>query len=177
MDEAPAPLRPRPGRLTLIFVLVVAVGLLGASLFSPRTPVEDQPGQVAAEIQVTTFDGDAFVLSRHLREDGRPVVLNLWASWCGPCRLEMPELDRLSQARPDVLVLGVAIEDTDVAARGFASEVDVGYPLALDSDGRVAAAYTSVGLPVTYVISSDGIVTYRFHGAVTFDRVVAALDS
>ncbi len=160
-----------------MFLGVIAAGWLAASFFvadDPPVGVE-RPGGLAPEIQVTTFDGEMFVLSRHLGDDGRPVILNLWASWCIPCRTEMPELDRLAKNTPDVFVIGVAVDDTAVAARGLAAELGVDYPLAFDATGRVAEAYPSFGLPVTYFISSDGVITHRFQGAVTEGRLVEVL--
>ena len=77
-------------------------------------------GSPAPDFTVELFDGTRFRLSDHLGDDGRPVVLNLWASWCLPCRAEMPELDEAARAHPEVLFLGVAVDDTRRAAEAFA---------------------------------------------------------
>ena len=110
-----------------------------------------------------TFDGKQFRLSEHISEDGRPVVLNLWASWCIPCRTEIPEISAFSVNHPDVKVIGVAVEDREVNARAFADEVDATYDLALGGDD-FEGAYPRIGLPATYVIDSDGVVTAVHNG-------------
>jgi thiol-disulfide isomerase/thioredoxin len=93
------------------------------------------------------------------------VVLNFWASWCVPCRTEMPEFDRFATAHPEVTVIGVAVEDTEEAARAFAAEVGVGYPLGLDDS--IGDLYPRLGLPTTYVIR-QGVVVSKSDGALTF---------
>lgn len=107
--------------------------------------------------------GGNFSLSEHLDRDGRPLVLNLWASWCLPCRAEIPEIDAFAADHPDVMVLGVAVQDTEPAAIEFAEELSPRYPLGI-ADPSFEAAYPRIGLPATYVIGSDGRVDEVFNG-------------
>lgn len=161
------------GLLTLIFVGLVAGGaaLLGgtegdaADTSLPSLgPIPTVAGDTAPDFEVDLIDGTPFRLSTHLEEDGRPVVLNLWASWCTPCRAEMPALDAAATAHPEVLFLGVAVEDDPTAAAGFAAEIAVSYPLAIDEAERVARRYPSPGLPATYFISTDGLIVKTVFG-------------
>ena len=121
-------------------------------------------GEVAPDFTIELLDGTTFSLSGHLATDGRPVLLNLWASWCNPCREEMPTLDAASRARPDVYFLGIAIEDDPVAAEAFAAEVAVSYSLGIDESDRVGRLYPSPGLPTTFLISSDGVIVRTVYG-------------
>ncbi|MDP8959946.1 MAG: TlpA family protein disulfide reductase [Actinomycetota bacterium] len=132
----------------------------------PGAFVATEP-EPAPDFDLTLFDGQEFSLSGHLASDRRPVLLNLWASWCVPCREEMPLLEEGSRRHPEVLFLGVAVEDELRAARTFAEEVGVTYPLALDETGTLLAKYPTFGLPTTWFISSDGMVVGRVIGAVT----------
>lgn len=97
----------------------------------------------------------------------RPTVLNLWASWCGPCRQEMPEVQRFAASHPRVRVVGVAIDDTPEAAREFATEVGARFPLGVDQGDRVADAYGASGLPMTFILDRRGRLAATWAGPVT----------
>ena len=144
---------------------LVVVGLAVAALVRP-------PDSHAPDFEVALLDGGTFRLSDHLESDGRPLVLNLWASWCLPCRAEMPEIDTFAAAHPEVLVLGVAVDDTITEANRFAGEIGVSYPLAFD-EGAMRRAYPSFGLPATFVIDTEGEIVEAVDGVVT----VALLES
>ena len=97
---------------------------------------------------------------------GRPAVLNFFASWCAPCRVEHPQLLRLG--REGVNLLGIAYKDRPADARKFLAEL--GDPFRLigqDSSGRTAIEFGVYGVPETYFIDGSGIVRWRFAGAVT----------
>jgi len=123
-------------------------------------------GKAAPDFTIDLLDGSRFDLSDHLTEDGRPVLLNLWASWCAPCREEMPALDAASRAHTDVYFIGVAVDDNASDAAAFAEEVGVSYALAIDESGLVGGDYPSPGLPATFLISPDGIIVKTVYGGV-----------
>lgn len=91
---------------------------------------------------------------------GTTVVLNFWATWCGPCRSETPELQRYYEdADGELVVLGVNQQEGRETARDFLQEFGVTYPVVLDSDGEVSQGYrVGRGLPVTMVIDGEGII-------------------
>ena len=124
--------------------------------------------EAAPTFALPTMDGSSFDLGQHISDDGRPVVLNLWASWCGPCRSEMPAIDTASQQHPEIAFVGVAVKDTTSDARAFAEEIGVTYTIAFD-DGTVDEAYPVLGLPATFYISSDGTLVKTHFGEVTVE--------
>ncbi|MDJ0791633.1 MAG: TlpA disulfide reductase family protein [Acidimicrobiia bacterium] len=128
---------------------------------------EAEPAEIAPIFSVTTQDGTEFSLSEHLANDGRPVFLNLWASWCFPCREEMPAIDRAATQNPEVEFIGVAVQDSITDAESFANEIGVTYLLAFDADGAVENAYSPLGLPASYIISGEGVIVERIFGKVT----------
>ncbi|MGH8873894.1 MAG: TlpA family protein disulfide reductase [Acidimicrobiia bacterium] len=191
MDDRPVPpdqrLGPRPGRLTLLFVGLVGLGLavaqaVGAgrpgAIPSELPPPGPAAGSPAPDFTLALFDGESFSLSRHLTEDGRPVLLNLWASWCLPCREEMPALNAFARAHPEIQLVGVAIQDTEPEARAFADELAVVYPVGIDREGTIGDAYPSPGLPSTFLIGSDGRIVRQVNGALTgelLEQLIAEL--
>ncbi len=112
------------------------------------------------------------------RPGTRPVVVNLWASWCGPCKEEMPIVQRFAAVHPAVRVVGIAIDDSPDAARAFARTVGVTFPLGVDDDGRVGDAYGVSGLPTTLVLDRKGRLAATWAGPVTgadLDRLTSSL--
>ncbi len=107
---------------------------------------------------------------------GKPVVLNFWATWCPPCRAEMPELDALARQRTDIRVLAVDVQEDAADVDRFRTDLSLNLPIALDSDGRVWANYQSRGLPTTYLIDSNGTIRDIHVGPLTRDLVEAKLE-
>lgn len=139
-------------------------------------PIESDVGAAAPDFGLTLFDGTNFTLSSHLANDARPIVLNLWASWCVPCRIEMPAIDSVANRRPDIFFLGIAVQDTEAAARAFADEVGVGYPLGYDIDGTILKKYPILGLPATWIIAGDGTVAAQFFGQLDKDTLTELVE-
>jgi len=148
-----------------------AVVALAAALAAGGCTDEAAAPRQAADFSVQTFDGTTFTLSDHLAEDGRPVFLNLWAAWCAPCRAEMPDIDEASTLNPDVAFIGVAVKDELSKASDFADEIGVSYLLAFDTRREVEAGYDPIGLPATYIISSEGLILERIFGPLTGGQI------
>lgn len=103
---------------------------------------------------------------------GQVVMVNFWASWCGPCRQEMPLLDALHQRYKDLgfTVLGVNVEEDPAAARSLLEEVPVTFPILFDSNNRVSEAYEVDAMPSTVIVDRDGKVRYIHKGYVPGDE-------
>jgi cytochrome c biogenesis protein CcmG, thiol:disulfide interchange protein DsbE len=100
---------------------------------------------------------------------GKQVILNFWASWCAPCRVETPLLQAAYQrlANRGVVVIGVNMREDPTTARRFVDEYGVTYPILLDRDADVAIAYEAFGLPTTFFIDPDGVIQAKEIGVVT----------
>lgn len=152
---------------------MVAVGLL-VGWFLERGN-EEQQTDLAPPFEVSLIGGGTFSLNDHLTTDGRPLVLNLWASWCIPCRTEIPTISAYAEANPEITVLGVAVEDRPEASMQFAAEVDASYPLGL-GDEAFREDYPSIGLPATYFIDEGGAIVSIINGILTEDSLADAFD-
>ena len=117
-------------------------------------------------LRLATVDGGTFDLAAHR---GKWVVVNYWATWCGPCLKEMPELSALDAMREHIVVVGLAYEDnTPEAMVAFMKQHPVVYPIALvDVYDPPKDFETPRGLPMTYIIAPDGMVAKKYTGPVT----------
>jgi thiol-disulfide isomerase/thioredoxin len=134
-------------------------------------------GVAAPDFSVSTMSGGTFTLSEHFLNDGRPVFLNFWGSWCFPCTKEMPDIQNVAVRHPDVFFIGVAIREQETPAREFATELGVTYEIGFDENGLVEAIWDIWPMPETYLIGTDGIIKERTFGprdAVDFDDLIAA---
>lgn len=126
------------------------------------------------ELSVTTLDGQTFDLAQ---QRGQWVVVNYWATWCGPCIKEMPELDELDHAREDLVVLGLAFEETTPEdLKAFLAKRPVRYPIAaVDVYAPPKAFAVPKGLPTTHLVAPDGSLAKSFLGPVTRADIEAAI--
>ena len=172
------------GRLPLGYLVVAAtlplilLVLLGLVLLS-RTPstAPAAVGSIAPDFSLADLDGNPIHLA-DLR--GRPVIVNFWASWCGPCVEEFPLLrDAVAEHGDDGLaVIGIVFDDRSEAARGFMRRNEATWPAAMDPGQRVADAYGILSVPETFFIGRDGTVVARQIGqfsAPSLDEKLAAI--
>jgi cytochrome c biogenesis protein CcmG/thiol:disulfide interchange protein DsbE len=129
---------------------------------SPKTEIGDLMPAYSARY----LDGKPFDLAR---EKGSVVLLNVWATWCSPCRFETPELQALHDkySARGFKVIGVSVDEGGAdAVKQFITENKVTYPIALDADGRVANVLRTTVLPTSVIIGRDGRILWRKIGAV-----------
>jgi thiol-disulfide isomerase/thioredoxin len=157
-------------------LFVFAVGLLAAPLQAETLLQRMQnQGLGIAEKPVPPVDFELQDLSGKTVKlsalKGKVVFLNFWATWCGPCRSEMPSMQRLyEKLKADGLeILAVDLQEDKVKVQAFAKELGLAFPILLDSDGRVGAAYNARSIPTTYLIGRDGSIFARAVGSREWD--------
>lgn len=136
---------------------------LPAALASDSLSVKAEPGSLAPDFLLESVDGDETRLTDFR---GHPVVLNFWATWCRPCRLEMPLLVDASQryANDGLVVIGLNLQEGKSLIEPFAEDYGIEFPLLMDRDGEVGDRYRLLGLPTTFFIDADGVIQSVFTG-------------
>jgi peroxiredoxin len=122
-------------------------------------PPSPREGFSAPDFTLDTLEGGQVTLSE-LR--GKVVMVNFWATWCPPCRAEMPAIEKVYRAYRDlgleVLAVNTTNQDSEAEAAAFVRELGLTFPIPLDLTGAVSAAYNLRGLPSTYFIGADGVI-------------------
>lgn len=156
-----------------VAVGAAALGLVGVLAFRPPagSHAAESPliGKPAPPVEGATVDGGPFRLG-DLR--GRWVVLNFFATWCVPCRLEHPELVRFDERHRqagDAQVVAVVYDDSSKAVREFRDQEGGAWPMVVDPRGRIALDYGVAGVPESYLIDPRGVVAAKIVGGVRTD--------
>lgn len=130
-----------------------------------------QVGDPAAEFTLQDLDGNSYTLG-DLR--GQPIIINFWATWCAPCRIEMPELQATFEKYQDdgLIILAVDQEETAVVVRDFFyDEMDLTFTPLLDTNGQVAQIYGAVNFPSTFFVNAEGIITALHRGPMVESQI------
>ncbi len=130
-----------------IVVFIIILGFL--------TTFKKPSGEKAPDFTITTFEGKKMTLSK-LKD--KPVVINIWASWCGPCQDEAPELQAFWKSYKDkVYMIGVNYKDSKKDAKSFIKKFKITYPNGTDVDGRIYKKYRATGVPETIIVNDNRI--------------------
>jgi len=157
------------------FVLQTALALSAA--FVPGTVFAEQPVQLLHEVperpaapdfSIKDMDGSVHTLSAYR---GKVVILNFWATWCPPCREEMPSMERAWEKlrHEDIVMLAINVGEDEDTIFEFTASYPVEFPLLLDRESAVISNWPVRGLPTTFVIDPQGKIVYRAIGGRDWD--------
>jgi cytochrome c biogenesis protein CcmG/thiol:disulfide interchange protein DsbE len=140
-----------------------------------RPAVVNAVGDRAVDFTLKTFDGGEFSLSSHA---GSPVLINFWASWCGPCRFEGPLMEKLYERFKDrgIVFVGVAIQDSEKGSRNYLNQNGWTFPAGPDVGDRLGVAYNVQGIPKTVIIKRDGTVGYIQSGVMPEEYLAGKIE-
>lgn len=128
-------------------------------------------GQQAPDFELQTLSGETVRLSDFR---GKRVMVNFWATWCPPCRAEMPDMEKFYNAK-DVEILAVNLTDTETsigAIENFVDEFELTFPILLDSNLDVSFLYKIQPIPTTFMVDSSGIIRFHAFSALNYDLMV-----
>jgi cytochrome c biogenesis protein CcmG/thiol:disulfide interchange protein DsbE len=161
-------------KLSKIAILVLLVGVvLTAAACSGSEEVTEEPsgppapGKLAPAFELESLAGETVSLADYR---GHPVMLNFWATWCGPCQMEMPVFEWLARnpdwQAEDIVILAVNQGESPALVSQFVDVFGITFPVLLDADYAVSIAYNIRGLPTTFFIDKDGIIREIKIGAI-----------
>lgn len=168
----------------ILWLLVVSVGLFFVdqygseskrepTVLAGQTEVGIEPGQKAPDFQLKTSEGEEVSLSSF---KGKHVFINFWATWCPPCKAEMPHIQKFYEEHKDkgVVVLSVNLTHIDKdmgTVRRFVENNGLTFPVVYDEMGKVDAVYKADTIPTSYVVDKEGIIRHRIVGPVSEERL------
>lgn len=181
--------------IIIIFAVIIAVSAIGIWKLNSTNEVAENEGAIysqtpadnsevenpmvndapeleskdpAIDFTLKDLEGNDVSLSDF---EGKIVLLNFWATWCGFCDLEMPDLERLYTVNEDVVVLGINVgEDLDLV-KEYVDEKKISFPIVLDETTDIASDYLVSGLPTSYFIDENGMIYGKFSGMMTYDMM------
>lgn len=178
MMGRPKPGRGRRDRRAYWVALAVALGVVAAAWFARGRVPQAVAGYPAPDFEVVNAEGSPVSLADYR---GRVVLLNIWATWCGPCLEEMPSMQRLYEAfSPDDFEIAAVSIDAPAGASdavgnpggdpfAFAGRLGLTFPILLDPTGEIQRTYQTTGVPESFLISPDGIIYKKVAGATAWD--------
>jgi len=163
--------------LFFIIFIIAVTGTLPVCAPQEDGPAADQAAHIgsrAPSFSLVDLEGEAQTLENYA---GRPLIINFWTTWCRYCVAEMPLLQELHASGEDVLVLTVNVREQKEAVEEFMRGAAYTFPVLLDEKGDVAAAYRIRGLPTTFAVNADGVITAMRVGAFDARRLAALVES
>lgn len=125
-------------------------------------------GAKAPDFELKTLSGETVKLSSL---KGKKVMLNFWATWCPPCKAEMPDMEKFyKEPGKDVVILAVNI-DPQLDVKGFVKQYGITFPILLDEKDEVNESYQILSIPTTYFINSNGVIQNKYTGAMSLDSM------
>lgn len=149
-------------RLSVLGVIVLALGwAISMAITEDDSLVE--AGKPAPDFSLVNTDGEMVQLSDYR---GQGVFINFWASWCEPCKEEMPDMQRQYELQKDkgVEILAINIAESELRATNFAERLNLTFPILLDRDRSVTRQYDFIPLPTSFFVDAEGIVVAKIEG-------------
>lgn len=161
----------------VIFLITAGCGTAGSrtALSKPDASTAKQEpvvgikiGNLAPDFSISMQDGKTLKLSE-LR--GKPVFLNFWATWCPPCKLEMPDIEKTYKDNFPVQIIGINLKESPMVVGSFLKEKGYTFPVGFDLKGEIANLYRVTGIPTSYAIDAKGIIRYVQTGPLTYAQL------
>ncbi|MBA2870406.1 peroxiredoxin [Anoxybacillus calidus] len=165
-----------------LLATLLLLGLVGYGLWQVLAENNEKTtglaiGNAAPDFELKTLDGKSIRLSEL---QGQKVILNFWATWCPPCRAEMPEMQNFYEKHNkdvEVFAVNLTSQDSRDKVHSFIKENGLTFPVVLDEEGDVLKLYKISPIPTSYIIDSEGIIRHKYVGPMTYDQMVELTES
>lgn len=158
----------------ILFSLLFAGSLFPSNTFAEEVGIEI--GDHAPDFETVTMDDGETVRLSDFK--GEKILLNFWATWCPPCREEMPDMQQFYEEQ-DVVVLAVNLTDTEMNEKSvdaFIEEFSFTFPVLMDEEADIARLYRINPIPTSYMIDSNGVIQHKAVGAMDYETMVEQLE-
>jgi len=152
---------------SVIFILISAI-LIGLLVYQIMSHSKEKAATDGVDFRLLAVDGKEYSLS-DFRD--KKVLLNFFATWCPPCRAEIPDFERFHRENKDVVLIGINIQEDKATVEEFLSSMGVTYPVLLDRDGKVSAQFGIEGIPTTFLIDKNGKIVAKNVGMMTYEQL------
>ena len=157
---------------SLLLLILIGVAFYQV-LNQPDRAVEAGEGNEAIDFTLRDPNGKEITLSDY---KGKKVLLNFWATWCNPCKKEMPDMEKIHKAYPGVAILAVNI-DTDNDIKGFMNNLNLTFPTVLDVNEDVNKKYNVVSIPTSFFIDENGVIKKKVVGIMDYKQMVDHIEN
>jgi cytochrome c biogenesis protein CcmG, thiol:disulfide interchange protein DsbE len=170
----------KPSNIPYLITAILALGVIVTAWTGRDRFQTPGPGGPAPHFEVVTLDGEPVTLQDF---GDQVVLLNVWATWCAPCRYEMPSMQRLYEEfeGEDFEIVAVSVDGRQRGSAGpmgqpagnpraFADSLSLTFPILWDPDGRIMRTYRTTGIPESFLIGRDGLIYRKVAGATEWDR-------
>ncbi|WP_141432356.1 peroxiredoxin [Bacillus sp. 03113] len=158
--------------LSLILSLLIIATGFQEKIIHAALRNEPSIGSNAPDFELTNLFGEKVKLSDYR---GKKVILNFWATWCPPCRVEMPEMQKFSDENDDVVILAVNI-DPQFEVRSYVQKMNIHFPILLDEKDIVNELYQVLTIPTTFFIDEKGVIKQMHYSAMTKEMMKEYID-
>ncbi|CAH1193739.1 Thiol-disulfide oxidoreductase ResA [Paenibacillus plantiphilus] len=159
-------------------ILLIAVIAAAYAIMKPLLEKEGdliKVGEAVPDFTLVNMEGEAVELKDYR---GKGVIINFWGTWCGPCEKEMPRMNEAYRSKPDdVEILAVNLPESPVSVSAFVEKYGIDFPVLMDADGDVVAAYKVGPIPVTFLVDENGILQERILGELSTVEYIQELMS
>ncbi|PMC38625.1 thiol:disulfide interchange protein [Bacillus sp. UMB0899] len=160
-------------KVLAISILIFLIGYAVYFAINPSSPkVGVSEGSAAPDFELETLSGESMSLSSL---KGKKVIINFWATWCPPCRSEMPDMQKIqNEYNGDVVVLAVNLTSSENSVEtvdSFVKELGLTFPVLLDEKGKINNQFEVLSYPTSYFVDENGVIQTKFVGALSYDQM------